>query len=346
MARFLRAVTHRVTSYSWFASLLDQLESWSSQRPGTLAVLTYHRVDDPSQRPDLYQGSISATPEEFDDQLRAFRRRCNFVSMQDVLAARAGATLPPRALLVTFDDAYHDFASHAWPIMRRYDVPVTLFVPTAFPGDRRRCFWWDRLAHLLAHWPVERAFPGPNGDIDLANAHERTAMMRQLRDHVKSMPHATAMEYVDRLCAVASADAALKDNHVLSWDELRSLSQQGVTLAAHTQTHPLMHRITSAEAHAEVTGSLRDLQREIGTVLPVFAYPSGGFSDEVFEVLRSASVALAFSTCRGLNQLENCNPLALRRINVGRRTNSSIVRAQMLPTVDRLISWLPVRSAV
>ena len=72
------------------------------------------------------------------------------VALGELLAARAeGRPTAPGAVHVTFDDAYGDFRDLAWPILRRHGVPVTLFVPTAFPGHaaallvgppvRRRC---------------------------------------------------------------------------------------------------------------------------------------------------------------------------------------------------------------
>ena len=41
-------------------------------------------------------------------------------------------------MLLTFDDAYRDFATNAWPTLKRYGLPATLFVPTAYAGERSR----------------------------------------------------------------------------------------------------------------------------------------------------------------------------------------------------------------
>jgi peptidoglycan/xylan/chitin deacetylase (PgdA/CDA1 family) len=92
-----------------------------------------------------------------------------------------------------------------------------------------------------------------------------------------------------------------------------------------------MNRISPEEAREEVVGSLRDLEREIGSVLPIFAYPSGGFNDAVVRVLEQAGVKLAFTTRRGINDLCRPDPLRLRRINVGQRTTLAALRAQLLP---------------
>src|SRR5690606_41799450 len=83
---------------------------------------------------------------------------------------------------------------------------------------------------------------------------------------------------------------------VLGWDELRQLAAEGVTLGAHTRTHPLLTRVRLDVARREVVGSLEGLRREIGEVLPVFAYPAGAYNAEVVAMLKEARFRLAFTT--------------------------------------------------
>ena len=73
-------------------------------------------------------------------------RHYEVVSLEEVLKAVEKETcLPKRAILITFDDAYCDFTDYAWPILRRLRLSATIFVPTAYPNQPYRGFWWDRL---------------------------------------------------------------------------------------------------------------------------------------------------------------------------------------------------------
>jgi peptidoglycan/xylan/chitin deacetylase (PgdA/CDA1 family) len=174
----------------------------------------------------------------------------------------------------------------------------------------------------------------------LDSASQRAETFRRLKDYVKTMPHGAAMEWVEQICG--ELGLARTTHNVLSWAELRRLAREGLTLGAHTQTHPLMNRVTPAEVRAEALGSLRDLEREIGSAAPIFAYPSGGFNDEVVRILREEGFRLAFTTVRGVNDMQHADRLRLRRINVGRRTNLSIFRARLLPWSLYLNRWRPV----
>lgn len=312
--------------------LVDQAAPW---RPGVLAVLTYHRVDEPAARPDLLPSLLSATPAAFEVQVRCLAERLRPVSMAEVLeAAQRPTRLPPRAVLVTFDDAYRDFARHAWPILRAAGVPVTLFVPTAYPGRQIDEFWWDRLWAALRSTTRRDRLITPAGALRLGTAVNRADAMSKLRTWLKRIDDHTAMREVDRIVGELGASGGparpAPGPALLEWDALRRLAAEGVTLAAHTRTHALLDRVDRDRAAAEIGGSREDLEREIGPTPPVLAYPSGAHGGSAVEAARRAGMTLAFTTERGGNDLRHADPLRLRRINVGLRAGIPLIHGQLV----------------
>jgi glycosyltransferase involved in cell wall biosynthesis/peptidoglycan/xylan/chitin deacetylase (PgdA/CDA1 family) len=277
-------------------------------------VLTYHRVGDPDSGPP---GIVSCTPGQFERHMRWLASTGRAVPLAALVQARTqGRPLRPGAVLVTFDDAYADFRDLAWPIMRRHGVPVTLFVPTAFPDTDRR-FWWDRLFGALRDAP-DRMLDTPVGPLSLSSPGERVAAYRRLREHVKSLPHDDAMALVDRLVADLGRDGAAPP--VLGWTALRELAGEGVALAAHSRTHPLLNRLAPERLHDEIAGSAEDLRERTGAAAPAFAYPGGGVSAAAERAVADSGAAVAFTTEVGANDARSPAWLRLRRINVGRRT--------------------------
>jgi peptidoglycan/xylan/chitin deacetylase (PgdA/CDA1 family) len=316
-----------------FARLVEFLEAGTL--PGRLAVLTYHRVDEPDGAPLLYPGLLSATPAEFEEQMLFVATRYRPISLADLLEVRRGrASLPRRAVLVTFDDAYRDFAEHAWPRLRRLGVPVTLFVATAYPDRPVLAFWWDRLWAALTLAPPGAQVETPDGQTALVTEADRLRAYRSLRRHLKALPDGRLQGELERLVGRFEQPATVSP--VLGWDELRALAGEGVALAPHTRTHPLLDRVPRERVREEIVGSLEDLEREIGTVRPVLAYPSGGLSDSVVDVVREVGFELAFSTKRGNNRIGRADWLRLRRLHVSRRFGLPALRAQLLPWWDRL----------
>jgi colanic acid/amylovoran biosynthesis glycosyltransferase len=289
----------------------------------TLAVLTYHRIGDPADGPP---GMISATPSGFRAQMRSLARTGRVVSLDDVLRARdGGARLPHHAILLTFDDAYEDFAAHAWPVLRDHGLPVTLFVPTGFPDRPDRSFWWDRLHAAVAAGRGDVATPV--GTLSLETRALRRRAYRTLREHVKSLPHGDAMALVDDM--VDRLGAPPPSGRVLSWAQLRRLAAEGVALGAHSREHPRLDRVPADDAVREIAGSVDDLQQQTGRAPAAFAFPGGGVPADASRALAAAGVRLAFTTVRGVNALDRAEWLMLGRINVGLRTSRALLRAQL-----------------
>jgi len=100
----------------------------------SVPILMYHAV---AERPPPATRRLSVTPESFEEQV-AFLVDHGFTGMtfSDLADAfETGKALPKRPVVLTFDDGYADFASDAWPILRRHDFPATVFVTTGWMAD-------------------------------------------------------------------------------------------------------------------------------------------------------------------------------------------------------------------
>lgn len=336
MSRFLKQATSLAAHSMAFDKFVTLLENAELQRPGLLRVLTYHRVDKPEAHPWLDPGLISASPQAFEEQMKYLATHYNVVPVTDVInASQTGDNkiLPSRSVLVTFDDAYSDFEDHAWPVLKKYGVPATLFVPTAYPDQPERTFWWDDLYQAIQNTSRKDDLNTSIGTLNLSNS-SRYQTYKSLKRHLKTLKYSEVRTKVKQICN--ELDVYPKTNNVLGWDSLRKLAKEGITLGAHTRTHPLMNRIQLEEAREEAIGSLDDLERELGFALPIFAYPSGEFNDEVATMLKREGFVLAFATIRGINNILYADPLRIRRINVGGGTTLPILRAQMLPWMVHL----------
>ncbi len=292
--------------------------SVSDRQAGILRVLTYHRVAEFADRPDLNPRLISATPATFEQQMRYLANHFKVVSLHAVLEALGdGRPLPDHTVLITFDDAYYDFTEYAWPILKRYELPATMFVPTAYPDRQERSFWWDRLYWAFSS-SQDELHSTPIGALSLRTGEERRQNLRILQNHLKTMSHSKAMTTVDEICDELNVEPT-NCKSILGWEELRRLVSEGVTLGAHTRTHPLLTQMPLDDARLEITGSYQDLEAEIGEVLPVFCYPDGDYNEAVIGILRQENCALAFTTVPGQNDLNVADPFRLQRTNISKR---------------------------
>ena len=316
------------TAFERFVRLLEQ--TWEA-RTNLFRVLTYHRIDEPRAHPWLDPSLISASPEVFERQMKYLSANYETVSVSDVVKAfenKDQKILPTRAVLVTFDDAYCDFEKNAWPVLKQYRIPVTLFVPTAFPDHPERLFWWDRLSRAI-HTTSLNEVNTPIGRLSFSTEMQRDEVFTRLRNYLRTLASDVTTAEVEHICSQLGVTP--QGNYVLGWDSVRKLASEGVTLGAHTRTHLLMNSIPLRDMESEAIGSREDLQREIGLFPFVFAYPGGINNQEAVNAVQRAGYKLAFTMERGINELRQADPLRLRRINVSIRTTMPILRAKLLP---------------
>jgi peptidoglycan/xylan/chitin deacetylase (PgdA/CDA1 family) len=112
-------------------------------------VFGYHRFEKKVRRPDT-----EITPEAFEEQMKKLQdAKIPVIGMQDFLAWKRGEKkIPPRAAIITIDDGYKSGYEVAWPILKKYGYPVTLFIYTEgikggkFGGGEAMS--WEQLAEM------------------------------------------------------------------------------------------------------------------------------------------------------------------------------------------------------
>src|SRR5437867_10088660 len=90
-------------------------------------IFCYHRLVDKIRYP-----GTEITPAAFEAQMKELKDRgITVISMQDLLAWKRGEkNIPPRCAVITFDDGYKSQYEVAWPIMKKYGYPFTMFIYT------------------------------------------------------------------------------------------------------------------------------------------------------------------------------------------------------------------------
>jgi len=299
-------------------------------------VVAYHRIDDFGAEPDLDPGLISATPSDFRNQMESIAARYNAISLEQLSAAHRGeGVLPPRAVLLTFDDGYSDFESQAWPILKDVGLPAVLFVPTSFPDEPGPGFWWDRLNAALMR-TSRPGVEGPDGEtLALGSEEEIRRAHRVLRTHAKTLPHDRAMAWLDALIGELADVPSL--HRVLGWDALRKLADEGLSVCSHGHLHALCTRLTADELATDLSTSKNRIEAELGDAAPppAVAYPASATNADVRLAARDAGYSMAFGGRRGIDRLPFDDPHEIMRVPV-HRYGTALFRAQMRPSVSEL----------
>jgi peptidoglycan/xylan/chitin deacetylase (PgdA/CDA1 family) len=302
------------------------------------AILRFQRVRPP--RSDRFQPLRSAeiTPAFLDRLLRRLRRwRYDIVSidqlherLQDARSLRRRR----RFVCLTFDIGYKDFLEHAWPIVRGYDVPVTLYIPTNFP-DRVGELWWLALEQVvLRHDRIGFTADGIDHRIGCRSTAEKTEAFDFVYDTLRAMAPAECSTTIRDLCRRYGVDLDdVSSAAAMSWQEIATIAADPLaTIGSATVSYPVLSRLDRQSSERELRMGQAVVEAALGRRAPHLAYPHGD-RDALGrrEILLAGDLgfATAVTTEPGvIGAAEAANLLSLPRISWdGRRSSLRVLRA-------------------
>jgi peptidoglycan/xylan/chitin deacetylase (PgdA/CDA1 family) len=326
MSRTERAA--RLVEGSGLGALLRRHPLWRG-----VLVLTYHRIVE-DERQLLARALWSATPGGFREQIRFIAEHCEPIAV-DALEDRVHARRP--SVLITFDDGYRDNVEIALPILREHGVPAVFFVTTGFL-DGTATAWWDEIAWIVAHatnndWSGSASAGAPSSVIDPAQA-----LIRRYQ-RLRASEQEPLLEWLAE--ATGSGRRPRDDGHRdwMSWDDARRLTDAGMTVGAHTVTHPVLASLSREAQRNEIVGSLARIEQELGHRPEVFSYPIGtrhSVDDRARAEAAASGTRLAFSNRGGMARPGAWDPFDVPRSNVRDTTTRPEFRA--MSAVPRLLA--------
>jgi len=232
------------------AGQIPPLRSLSRERaapPGSgtplVAILCYHDLsDDPARK------NYTIPPEQFRRQLRQFREAgWTFLSLNELLARKGRFDeLPPKVIVVTFDDAYRSFFEKALPILRDEGVKATVSVISSFidapPADLPPLMTWEQIREA-----------GESGFVEIASHSHGLHQYEVANPYNDTSPAVTTRRYLGR-------DRRYEDRDEYRWRIRTDLRKAKSLLAS------MLGRDVGVLAwpYGEFNGMARELARQEG----------------------------------------------------------------------------------
>jgi peptidoglycan/xylan/chitin deacetylase (PgdA/CDA1 family) len=303
-----------------------------------LRILAYHRVIDETPNTFPYDEEvISATSEAFYQQMKFVSSNFEVISFADLHRCEIeGKRWPNRALIVTFDDGYKDNYTHAYPILKEFKIPATIFLVTGHIGQKK-LFWWDMVAYCIKHTPLQaKEFPEVSHQtLRLSNAQEKEFAIRLILGWIKHVPDDISRKFLQRLPAELRVEmpASVGEGLHLSWDEIREMAKHRIEFGSHTVTHPILANISEAQLEREISESKKTIEREIGKEIISLAYPVGRktkFNQLAQQITARHGFRYAVSYEEGVVFQKDYDRFAMQRVHVELEYSKSLFRANLM----------------
>ena len=308
------------------------LRIWARRRDAI--ILTYHRVIERWDRKLEYsQPGMVVTAGTFDRQLTFLKEYFDVVPLSLLVDPKSEIRNPKsrsRPLCaITFDDGWRDNYEIAFPILRKYELPATIFLTTDFIGTDR-VFWHTELLYLLLHEnlsvlrqipPDFRTYPSP-----VRQGLRRLTRMpapRQAQD-VDSL-----IEAVKELCDEDTIEGLIRNlaestglsrplfpgrTFFLDWNQVREMTAAGIEIGSHGCSHRILTRLLQSEVEMELRRSKECIEEHTGTTVNIFAFPNNGCNREVCCLAKAVGYQAA---CDGQAKVpKGVGAFALERIGI------------------------------
>jgi len=280
---------------SYFYYLFNKINLFSFKNHN-LRVLAYHTVNE---------------PEKFEAQLKYLIEKFNIISLSDLHDHLFNnKNLPPKPLLITFDDGDISVLQNGMPILKKYKLPSVLFVITQLI-DSDNMFWCRQ---------VEAVFKKQG-----KSYHEARQKIKLL----KKMPNSERVNYLDSLAMVKGLQ--------LTSDDLHVLQKEKMFIGNHTHTHPMINNCTEHEIEQEL-GKVKTLFEKWNfDGYPVFAYPNGNYDAKSEKILEKNGVHFAFLFDHQINK-ESIDPMRISRITVDSETELNEFKVKVSGLHSKVLS--------
>jgi peptidoglycan/xylan/chitin deacetylase (PgdA/CDA1 family) len=268
-----------------------------------ISILIYHRVNDDNDQ------FFSATPTNiFKRQMEYIRSRFRVLPLEEIVERMKKNDIPDNSIVVTFDDGYLDNYSNAFPILKEFSIPATIFLATD-AIETGRILWHDRVfsafretksLHLKAFGVNKRCLSLRNLEEKLYAQDEVLKFLRTLNNKERYL----CIKSLEKVLKVSENESRYRI--MMNWSEVKEMHKNGISFGGHTITHPILSRLDIDEMKKEIFISKKIIEDHLEVSIESFAYPNGtaeDFDETTKQLVKDAGYSCAVTTIFGNNDV-------------------------------------------
>jgi len=245
----------------------------------SLRCVLFHDVSDTESSFTKGLGG-TITRKNFEAALKFITRHYTPVSLQDVLADSDGRALPPRPVLVTFDDAYASVSEFAAPLCSKFGMPAVFFVNGSCLDNQQLAL--DNLVCYVTNvsgMDTINAAARAAGGTKESELSSMTQVFARFLPSISLSARKVFRDALLQLAGINDCELAEKAGLYLSSRQLRDLATYNFEIGNHTYTHANCRSLSAGDFGGEIDRNKAVLEAASGTTVRSFSVPYGSSAD-------------------------------------------------------------------
>lgn len=288
----------------YHSCLLDMLST--KRLSGRGFILMYHRVvRSREQDRNMIQPGMFVTQETFGKHLAFLKKEFSIITLDEMVLRIARGQSVSRCCAITFDDGWKDTYDVAFPILKKYQVPVSVFLASGYIGTEK-WFWPEDLAWCLENLLKRDAWDAEtdgliNSLMPVVNSSNKKNRTDLIDDAIVRVKKYRPEKRNALLAAMREAlPGRSRERLMMSWDEAAEMHKSGlVSFGAHTVNHIYLDQMGQDTARLEISSSKKVIEDHLGVPVTLFAYPNGNYTPQMIGMLEQSGFLGAVTTKRG-----------------------------------------------
>ncbi len=289
-------------------------------RSRKLLILMYHDLEGGSAA-DSTASLLRSKPDkaQFEAHLKAVRTCGEITTVEEAVdCIKKTGKLQDDSIAITFDDGYRAVYDIAYPLLRKYDIPATVYLTTGWI-DGEFIPWWEDIADMIAGLDLTKhsihdicevtGLQAERPDQTARNDTERKMLLHEtLADHFRELSDRDVGQRMTELASMLKFERPDNQPRPLNWDQIREMSENGIRFGSHTRTHPNLRDYDASELERELLESKSEIEHKIEKPVTGFAYPYGRdieFYATVRPILSSNGFSYACTAAAGNNDCKS-----------------------------------------
>jgi len=298
-------------------------------------ILSYHHVlPEDDEMISFLQPGMYVTTKTFEQHIQYLTEHYKIIPLDQLNDLNEENTC-----IITFDDGWADNYYYAYPILKKYDIPATIFLTTNMVGAYNWP-WPDKISYYvnkintfklndLLCFLIKDVFPAESEALlnipkILSSDNKKflseiiISLIKKLSDDKLSILIQEVEEFIGPMGEIITDQAPW-----LTWDKIIEMSEHNIYFGPHTHNHVILTNVTTEKAENEIISSIQTLSSYFKSRPTIFSYPNGNYNDNIISILRDHGIRIAVTTRNGtVNQSGSL--LTLRRIMIHNDMTSTL----------------------